>query len=70
MIVDGGLDAALDTLKSIKGAGFISLANDYIELLQSDDDWLVALAEIQAQWAAGERTFAVEDAPSVLQDIH
>ena len=69
MIVDGGLDTALETLKSIKGAGFKSLADDYIELLQSEDDWLVALAEIQAQWAAGERTFAVEDAPSVLQKI-
>ena len=69
MIVDGGLDAAVDTLKSIKGQEYKNLAQDYLELLQSDDDWLVALAEIQAQWAAGERSFAVEDAPSVLQKI-
>ena len=69
MIVDGGLDSAVNTLKEIKGGGFKALASDYLELLSSDDDWLVALAEIQAQWAAGERTFAVEDAPSVLQKI-
>ncbi|MEC8277932.1 MAG: tetratricopeptide repeat protein [Myxococcota bacterium] len=69
MIVDGGLESAVDTLKTIKGSGFKSLADDYLELLESDDDWLVALAEIQAQWAAGERTFAVEDAPSVLQKV-
>lgn len=68
-LVDGGVDAAIDLFKQIQDPNYKEMVAQYLFLIESDDVWLQSLAEAQAQWAIGEKEFAVEDAPASIQRI-